>query len=148
MCTYLTFSLDNLIQNNKQTVIEGQLRVKELCDHLERINANKMVFLSEDGSGIVQKICYDAKSNQLVGLVLPLQETNGCPKLFSYVATSEEEIRQFMDLPQASLVYIIAAQPLQKGAPPFILQVFGTNNKFTAKEVLVRWSHIEIELKK
>lgn len=84
------------LQKNKQTK-------KELNEHLVRINSPKVVFISEDGSGVVRRTVYDSNSNQLVGLVLPLQPTNGCPKTFSYIATSEEEIRKNMELPQSSL---------------------------------------------
>lgn len=80
--------------------------------------------------------------------MLPLDSTNGCPKLNSYMATSEEAIKSFMELPRSSLVYLIVAQPLKANAPPFILQIFGTNNKFKATDVVNRWAYIAKELKK
>lgn len=129
-------------------MIEGQLRCQELSEHLKKIGAPNSVFLSEDGSGIVKKIVYDVKSNQLVGIVPPLDPINGSPKIFSYMANSEEEIRKFFELPQSSLVYIIVAQPLIRHAPPFILQIFGTDNKFKATDVQARWRKIRTELKK
>lgn len=129
-------------------MIEGQLRCQELSEHLKKIGAPNSVFLSEDGSGIVKKIVYDVKSNQLVGIVPPLDPINGSPKIFSYMANSEEEIRKFFELPQSSLVYIIVAQPLLRHAPPFILQIFGTDNKFKATDVQARWRNIRNELKK
>lgn len=133
---------------DKIVQIEGQLRCQELCTHLERIGAPKIVFLSEDASGIVQNVVFDVKTNQLIGLVAPLQPKNGCPKMFSYLATSEDEIKRCMELPESSNVYMIAAQPLQKHAPPFILQLFGTDNKFTSENVRARWFYIVSELKK
>lgn len=138
---------DSHIQKNKQIVTEGQFRAKELKEYLDRIDAPKKVFLSEDGSGIAQKVVYDVNSNQLVGLLLPLQQ-NGCPKTFSYLATSEEEIRRCMTLPKSTLAYIIVAQPLKRSASPFILQVFGTDNKFKSSDVKNRWAYMETELKK
>lgn len=141
------FITDSHIQKNKQAVFEGQFRAKELNDYLERIGAPKTVFISEDGSGIVKKVVYDRGSNQLVGILLPLQP-NGCPKPFSYLATSEEEIRRCMELPQSSLAYIIVAQPLKKGAAPFILQIFGTDNRFKSSDVVNRWGYMERELKR
>lgn len=64
------------------------------------------------------------------------------------MATSKEEIEKCMELPHSSLAYIVVAQPLKKGASPFILHIFGTNNKFKALDVVNRWEYIENELKK
>lgn len=63
------------------------------------------------------------------------------------MAKSEEEIKRCMELPQSSLAYIITAQPLKKDTRPFILQIFGTNNQFTAENVAKRWRYTEAELK-
>lgn len=135
------------IQKDKDRIIEGELRCKQLVDYLERINAPKCVFLSEDGSGIIQKIVYDAHSNQLVGLMLPFND-NGMPEMFSFEAKTAEEIEQYIQLPQSTLVYIVVAQPLKIGAAPFILQLYGTNNTFTTTDVLNRWVYTASELNK
>lgn len=66
------------INQNKTHVVEGQLRCKELSDYLDDMRAIKRVWISEDGTAIVARISYDPKTNQLVGLVLPLG-LNGCP---------------------------------------------------------------------
>lgn len=136
------------IQKDKERVIEGELRSKQLEKYLEDIKSPKYVFVSEDASGIVQKVIYDAYSNQLIGLVLPFNEINGMPKMFSFEAKSAEDIENYLKLPQSTLVYIVAAQPLTPGSAPFILQIFGTNNKFNTNDVLKRWAHTEAELKK
>lgn len=47
-----------------------------------------------------------------------------------------------------SLVYIVMAQPLQTGIPPFVLQIFGTNNKFNSQHILNRWKFTVAELKR
>lgn len=136
------------IHNDKERVIEGELRCSQLARHLERTNSPKAVFLSEDGSGVVQKIVFDSHSNQLVGLVLPFNENNGMPKLFSYQAKSEEAIKKHMNMPLSTLVYIIVAQPLIHNGIPFILQIFGSDNTFQTDDVLKRWNHIKSELKR
>lgn len=118
-----------------------------MAKHLEDINSPKSVFISEDGSGVIQKIIYDVNSNQLVGLVLPF-DANGMPKMFSFEAKSAQDIERFMQMPQSTLVYIVVAQPLDAIASPFILQIFGTNNKFETVDVLRRWVYTEAELKK
>lgn len=132
------FLLVRHIQNEKDRVIEGELRSKQLNTYLEKIECPKSIFLSEDASGVVQ----------LVGLVLPFNSTNGMPNMLSFEAKSAEDIEKYLKLPKSTLVYIIVAQPLRTGAAPFILQIFGTNNKFKTPDVLRRWSHTEMELKK
>lgn len=136
------------IQEHKDRVVEGELRSKQLNTYLEGLGCPKQVFLSEDASGIVQKVVYDVHSNQLIGLVLPLNSTNGMPKMFSFEAKSKEDIENYLELPQSNLVYIVVAQPLIEKAAPFTLLVFGTNNMFDTSDVLNRWVFIESELNK
>lgn len=130
----------NNIHEHKERIAEGVLRCKELVTHLEQSNYPKSVFLSEDASGVVQRAVFESRTNQLVGLVLPLSKESGMPQLFSFNASSAEEIKRCVDSNQLSkLVYIVVAQPLQKNALPFILQIFGTTNQFKASDVHKRW---------
>lgn len=135
------------IQENKNVIVEGQLRCKELSEYLCQLGAPKTIWLSEDASGIVQKIVFDAKTNQIVGLVLPF-DGNGMPKTFSFVPKTVSDIERFVKLPTSALVYVIMAQPIQLNSAPFVLQVFGTNNKFTAEDVQHRWKATQLELMK
>lgn len=111
----------NRIHREKERVIEGRLRCSQLVKYLKSIDSPNSVFLSEDGSGVVRKIVYDAHLNQLVGLVQPFNDETGMPKLFAFQADSAEEIERIVQLPQSSLVYIIVAQPLKNKSAPFIL---------------------------
>lgn len=138
----------NNIHESKERIIEGELKCEALVRHLEQSNYPKSIILAEDASGIVKRVVFDSRINQLVGLLLPLSENNGMPVLYSFQAESAEKIKQYMELPQSKLVYVIVAQPLAKNAKPFILQIYGTDNKFTTSDVLKRWDYIGIELKK
>lgn len=77
------------ISMQKENVIEGKLRVKELSDYLTRMNAPRNIWLSEDGSGIIPKACYDSGSNQIVGLVLPISNEDGQPISYTYTPGPE-----------------------------------------------------------
>lgn len=127
------------ISQHKIKIIEGDLRCKELNNYLDSLNAEKCVWLSEDASGLVAKIEYDSETNQMVGVTLPLDSQTGFPVPFTFLARNENEIRENMNKEKSSLVYIIMAQPLIECAPPFLLQVFGTNNRFRSIDVLKRW---------
>lgn len=112
------------------------------------IEGKKCVWLSEDASGIISKVEFDSKSNQMVGLVLPMNTITGMPMPFTHLARTTEEIEKNMKKDKPSLVYVVMAQPLKKGVPPFLLQIFGTNNKFTAQNVLLRWKYTVDELRR
>lgn len=96
----------------------------------------------------MKKVVYDSHSNQLIGLVLPMNEKNGMPQIRTFIAESAEKMKEYLERPQSSLVYIVAAQPLKEKTPPFILQIFGTDNKFDKNAVSKRWEHTIDELKK
>lgn len=83
----------------------------------------------------------------MIGLVLPIKE-NGMPQIMTFKAESAEKMKEHMNKPLSTLVYIVVAQPLKKKTPPFILQIFGTDNKFNKNSVLKRWEHTIGELKK
>lgn len=130
-------------------ILEGELRCAKLLTYLEQTGSPKCVFLSEDASGIVKKIVYDERTNQLVGLVLPFNETNGMPIPFSFKAKSAADIEKYVKLQQSHLVYVVCAQPLKSPTvPPFILQIYGTDNTFKSNQVLKRWDYTVSELNK
>lgn len=140
-------NLVNHISKDKTLVIEGELRCKQLVKYLEDSNLPKTVFLSEDASGIVQRVVQESHTQQLVGLVLPYQ-SNGMPQLFAYKVSSADDLERFMNNSKSNLVYIVVAQPLKTNCQPFILQMFGSDNKFTTDHVLKRWNYTVTELKK
>lgn len=135
------------IQDHKKKIIEGELRCDELSKYLHKINAPIIVWLSEDATGIVQRVVYDVSTNQMIGIVLPFNQ-NGMPVTFSYKAQSIGDIERCMKKPKSYLAYVIMAQPIQPNSPPFLLQIYGTDNKFSSANVLNRWDHTKTELKK
>lgn len=143
----LNFFSVNHIHLDKKVLIEGEFRCNELKDHLEKYNCGMSVFLSEDASGIVKRVTYDPKTNQIVGLVLPFNE-DGMPKTMSFMPSTAEDIENFMKISESSLVYIMVAQPLTPKVPSFIVQIFGTDNTFKKRDVQARWEKIEKETKR
>lgn len=140
------------IRDKRRRVIEGELRCKQLKDYCENLNVDKAVWISEDGSGIVSHIHYDSVSCQLVGYVLPNNPNTGCPIPYSFPARDADDIFKHISeqeqLQQSSLVYLVMAQPLSEKVPPFVLQIFGTDNRFKKEDVVKRWNHTRNELAK
>lgn len=63
----------------KQTrVVEGQLRCSELVKYIEDHKTRKIIWLSEDATAIIPTVKYDPRTNQLVGILQPIDK-NGCP---------------------------------------------------------------------
>lgn len=125
--------------------MEGVLRSKELASYLKSLNAVKAIWLAEDATRITSTISYDSKTNQMIGVVLPLND-NGCPIPFTFIAKDVETMQNCVKLPQAKSVYVVMAQALDETIPPFILQMFGTNNQFNAQDVTRRWEYTKIDL--
>lgn len=135
------------IHDHKKTIIEGNLRCEELDAYLEKVNAPKIVWLAEDATGIIQKIVYDTTTNQLIGIVLPMNE-KGMPIAFTFKAQSIDDIEQYMKKPMSTHAYLVMAQPIKPKTPPFLLQIFGTDNKFKTENVLNRWEYTKHELQR
>lgn len=142
-------STNRYIRNSGCDITLGILRTHELRNYIDERSLDPVVCLSEDGTRIIGRIQYDSKSNQLIGFVLPLNESTGMPIPFTYPATSLEEIFKHFsnDNPIATNMNVIMAQPVGN-APPFCLLIFGTDNRYTGKHVAGRWQFIVKELAK
>lgn len=134
-------SISRYVLKKGPIIIEGELRVKELKTYLVEKKYPLRIWVSEDATRITENVQYDPRTNQLVGLVLPL-DINGMPIKNSFLATSARTIEEHMKNQPAALVYSIMVQPLYENASPFCLCVFTTDNKFTADNVVARWKFI------
>lgn len=137
---------NRFINQSHRNVIEAELRSHELYTYLVDRDLPLQVCLSEDATRITNRVQYDSTTNQLLGFVPPLDK-NGLPIPFSFKARSAKEIEHhFSTQSVAKSVITIMAKPF--GAPAFCLLVFGSNAKYTARDVANRWSYIVKELNK
>lgn len=134
------------INDTKQCIVEGEPRFEELAKYLLQHNAGNDIWIYEDG--LVSKILYDPTDDQLIGMTLEIDNNTGCPKRFQYTTRDEEEIKKYCRMTKSTHVYLVLAIPLKEGVPPFVLQLFGTDNCFTAQSVVKRWHHSIKKLKK
>jgi len=135
-------SLNRFISTQKQNIVEGEYRFKELKEFLLERNLPLCVWVSEDGTRVMGKIQYDQVSNKVIGFVLPFE--NGMADVNAYLATSANTIGQyFQNNEKANYAYVIMAKPLHENAPTFCLSIFGTNNRFNHKDVIDRWNIME-----
>lgn len=138
--------INYFVQNTHKTVIEGVLRSEELLIYLKERNLDLTVSLSEDATFVVDRVQFDSKRNQLVGLVLPMNQ-NGMPIPCVYSAKDTDDIvRHFAKkTPVAKFVITVMAQPIGNH-PAFPLLLFGTDSKFVAEDVSKRWDFINDQL--
>lgn len=123
--------------------LEGQLRMRELKTFLTDRNLPLFVWVSEDATRITGRVEYDSPTNRCVGFPPPLDQC-GMPDVSIFTATDAETIEElFRKYPTAKNAYVVLAQPLQIGAPPFWLMLFGTDNKFKAQDVVNRWRYVK-----
>lgn len=65
----------------------------------------------------------------------------------SYAARDAKDIETALYNNQKStLVYLIMAQPIKENVPPFVLSIFGTDNRFCTYDVVKRWEYMAKEL--
>ncbi|KAK3917721.1 Acyl carrier protein 4, chloroplastic [Frankliniella fusca] len=140
--------VERILSSTSTPVTEGKFRFEELCEFIKNKNLPKKVFVSEDGTRIIQKFVFDLTSDQIIGPVLPLSQ-NGVPIINSFPASSAAMIaKHFEQGVPSSTAYAIMAQAVQDGAPSFCLNIFGTDNKFETEHVFKRWHFIHSELAK
>lgn len=142
-------STNRYIHSSDCRAIEGIVRAEELAVFLSDHNVPPFVCISEDATRIIGKVQYDSKSNQLVGFVLPLNDQTGLPIPFAYSAGNANQIIEHFSSNNntSSYLNVIMAQPLGD-APAFCLTLFGSDNKFSANDVVKRWNYIEEKLDK
>ncbi|KAF0688873.1 Uncharacterized protein FWK35_00037959, partial [Aphis craccivora] len=136
-------TLFRFLDNTQNNVTEGCFRFEELRVFLIKRNLPPKIWISEDATSITGKIEYDAKSNKVIGFVLPLE--NGCPLYDSFPATSAKRITEYFHTGiRANYAYVIMAQSLDDKAPPFCVAIYGTDNRFTNEDVMSRWNFMKL----
>lgn len=139
------------VSKDKPTITEGQLRHLELFKYLEALKVDKYVSLSEDATNITGMVEYSPKSNQIIGLLPPLNDDTGMPIPYLFAATSATAMESILTdpkIPIAHVVNVVMAQPLALKTPAFCLLVYGGTSRFSKDSVALRWAFISKELEK
>ncbi|CAF2898412.1 unnamed protein product [Rotaria sp. Silwood2] len=137
-------TLHNIISDQNLTITEGRFRFNELKQHLNLLDT-KFGFVSEDCTGVIQKIKYNEGTNSFIGFSTPL--INGIPSVNHFRTNSLEQLRTwFSSIDKASLLNINMFQPVSSNhltsSAPFLLAAYGINNQYRSIEILKRWTYI------
>ena len=113
-----------------------------MVTHLLQYKAPNVVSIGEDATRLISRVEWDPESNRCCGFVLPINE-KGLPEIDSILALTFEGMEgMFIDNQISKYAYMYMVQPLMVDCPSFCLMIIGTDNKFTAKSVLLRWQYI------
>ena len=94
-------------------------------------------------TSVIPKVSYDIRSNSFVGFTLPLK--NGLPSCRFFSTNSLFKLETWHNevdkssLLNTHVIQAICPVALFPPPPPFLLSTYGTNGKYTAKDVLSRW---------
>ena len=135
-------TVQSAIHSEYETMHEGVFRFDELRRHLDQYNAPLCISIAEDATRVIGRVDYDRETDRCVGFVLPSNE-NGLPIVDSFMAVSFAAIeKMFCENAVSKYAYVYMAQPLCSSIPPICLACLGTDNKFKAEDVMLRWKYI------
>lgn len=140
-------TVNRFIRKIDGAMVEGCLRSNQLLKYFKDRSLPLVVSISEDATRIDGRIQYDAKTNQISGFVLRLNNETGMPIPYSFQARNVNEILNHFSSGNtvAHFVNVIMARPLAN-YPPFCLLLFSSDGRYTAEDVIKRWKYIEKEL--
>ena len=122
------------------SIEEAEFRFDALHEHQKSLNYQVAV-CSEDCTGVIKKIKYNASTNTFSGFSTPLDD--GIPVARHFQTESFDQLRNWFDTQdKSSYINIHMVQPLFSANPyssPFLLAAYGLSNKFEATDVFHRW---------
>ncbi|CAM4980106.1 unnamed protein product [Rotaria socialis] len=133
-------SIDSFISKAGGKIMEGEFRYDTL-QHLQTSNNHQLAVCSEDCTGVIQKIVYDAPTNTLIGFSTPLDRGIPVPQYFQ--TDSYEQLKVwFENEDKSSLLNVHMLELLttsKSSSSSFLLGAYGITSKFNSIDVLRRW---------
>ncbi|CAF4892980.1 unnamed protein product, partial [Rotaria socialis] len=128
---------------------EGEFRYNVMSDYISSKKL-KFVYAAEDCTSVIPKIAYNTRSNNFAGFVPPLK---GClPQINTFSTESFAELQHwFCIVSMSHLLNVHMIQPATStsdSCAPFLLSAYGTDNCFTAQDIVLRWVNIVNECTK
>lgn len=107
------------------------------------------VWIAEDDTKVSKGIIYNSHEDTVVGLCLPMDPQNGCPRADAFKFTSIQAVMEYLLVHKLSTyAKLITLKPLNQGSKVIILIIYGTNGSDTAELTLSRWKYIMEDLSK
>jgi hypothetical protein len=133
-------TLNDSLKKAGGCIEEAEFRFNALHEHQKSLDY-QIAVCSEDCTGVIKKIKYNASTNIFSGFSVPLK--NGLPVARHFQTDSFDQLRNWFETQdKSSYLNIHMVQPLFASNPyssPFLLAAYGLSNKFKAIDVLHRW---------
>lgn len=134
-------TIQRYIKKQAENFLEGRLMVAELKKYLITNGYPLLVCWSEDATRITGGIEYKVSSDQLTGLVAPLNASNGMPVTSAFgCSTPRQVLNHLQNFPVGRNVQLTMIQPLMVGASPFCVNYYCTDNRFKSEDVTKKWN--------
>lgn len=112
---------------DKAEVLEGVLQVEKIKISLLQQGLPLAVWLSEDDTKVISELKYSSKTNEIIGLDLPIGD-DGLPITGAFKFTSvKAALSHVKNNPMSSYLKVVACRVLQKDAYKFIVLAYGTS---------------------
>ena len=132
--------IENSLNSTTNRMVEGDFRYSLMSDYLSSQKTN-LIFASEDCTAVVPRIIYNVEANTFIGFVPHLAD--GLPKVNTFSTESFSELESWFETFNKSyLLNLQMVQPIalnSTSCAPFILSAYGTDNRFTTLDILMRW---------
>lgn len=126
---------------------EGVFEFDRIAEKMEQRNEPKFVVVAEDDTKIVERLRYDSKHDELVGLMLPIDE-NGIPIPGSFKFRSLSEVLKFYkEHKMSSYAKLMTVRSLHIDTPTYYLCFYGTRGSDNHQHVKARWEFVQREFK-
>lgn len=112
----------------KQTIEEGQLQVESIKTALVKQGLPLAVWLSEDDTKIKSELVYNSKTNEIMGLDLPIG-VDGLPVTGAFKFTSvSAALSHVRNNPMSTYLKIVTCVCLQEDGYKFVVLAYGTSS--------------------
>ena len=132
--------LDGTLTKSGMLFEEAEFRFNALREH-QKSSGYQTAVCSEDCTGVIKKITYNAMTNTFTGFSAPLD--HGLPIARHFQTDSFDQLKSWFETKDKSCyLNVHMIQPLFESSPyssPFLLAAYGLSNKFHAIDVLNRW---------
>jgi hypothetical protein len=133
-------TLQRFMKSDHPPLEENLLDFDGLKDFIEKHQCSNSIGLYEDGAKIDENVKYIKRSNSLIGLTAPFDDSTGMPIQDFHKADSAKSVYESIQMyPKAGYVQSIIARPNNSHSPSFQLGYFFTDNTFNDESIVDRY---------
>lgn len=127
--------------SSKASLEEGEFRFDFIAAEILRKGEQPFVICSEDDTKISERIVYDSASDQIMGLLLPLDD--GIPTRGSFKFTTLKAVQDYTKAnPLSTYAKLMTIRSLTPNSTTHHLVIYGTKGSDKATDIRMRWEYV------